>query len=134
LLYDAPKILEEILEQMVNRAKEFLNRAEKNGPPTLDISESSDIGNQTNLGALIIDDAIVEQFRHMNFKRATALDVLLKLKNFRTRPLGIVKAEVLYCKARPSTRFLVTLCNLQLSVHQAQMCSSLGEIGVQPSG
>jgi hypothetical protein len=80
LLYNFPKTLEEILEQTVNRAKEFLNKAEKNESSTLDISESSETGTQTNLEALTIDDTIVEQFRHMNLRRTTALDVLLKLK------------------------------------------------------
>jgi DNA mismatch repair protein MutS len=69
-----------IPEQVVNRAKELLIKLEKNGPPTVDTSETAQTGVQSSLEALTIDDPIVEQVRHLDLERTTPLDALLKLK------------------------------------------------------
>ncbi|MHA2377545.1 MAG: MutS-related protein, partial [Candidatus Thorarchaeota archaeon] len=68
-------------DAVVKRAKQLLVRLEKEN--IVDIGESVDSVEdtlQTSLESLTIDDPIVEQIKHMDLERITAIDALVRLK------------------------------------------------------
>jgi DNA mismatch repair protein MutS len=68
-------------DAVVKRAKQLLVRLEKEN--IVDIGESVDSVQdtlQTSLESLTIDDPIVEQIKHMDLERTTAIDALVRLK------------------------------------------------------
>ncbi|MCF2138297.1 MAG: DNA mismatch repair protein MutS [Candidatus Thorarchaeota archaeon] len=68
-------------EPVVQRAKEILQQLEQQN--VVNLSEATDVPEktaQTTLEALVIDDPIVDQIRHMDLDRTTPIDALLALK------------------------------------------------------
>ncbi|NWF95858.1 MAG: DNA mismatch repair protein MutS [Candidatus Thorarchaeota archaeon] len=67
-----------IPEPVIKRARQLLQRIEKENMVVLDASHTDAV--QTSLEPLVVEDPIVERIRHMDLDRTTPMDALLKLR------------------------------------------------------